>query len=256
MIGRPRWNLSITTCQAVRIPTDDGFVAAAIHLPEKIPAPVVICCHGLLSHKDSAKFISIAEQLSLAGMAAVRFDFSGCGETSAALKESLLSSRIRDLEAVVRFAREQAWSNHKFGLLGSSLGGYLALDAAARYGDLIRAVVCWATPFDLKRIKLALEETRMLEDVFPAGFRLGEPESLEHLGEVSKVLIIHGQEDETVPWSHAGSIYKKVGYPKRLVLLKDADHRLLDPWWRQLAIKLSLRWFEEYGWPHDGPAFS
>jgi len=54
----------------------------------------VICCHGLLSSKDSTKFAAIAEDLCLAGFAVVRFDFSGVGNASA-LEDSLIGSRLR-----------------------------------------------------------------------------------------------------------------------------------------------------------------
>ncbi len=235
----------------VSIPTPDGPIPAVVHLPERVPAPVVVCCHGLLSYKDSSKFVAIGEQFSRAGIGVVRFDFSGCGESRVVQRESLLFSRVRDLRFVLDYLQHQAWANGATGLLGSSLGGYLALLAAASSPHRIQAVVCWATPFDLSRIKLALSESEELKQIFPPGFPLGSPENLRGLPPIPRVLVIHGQEDETVAWPEAEAIYRQVGEPKRLLLMRTADHRLLDPHWRAMAMKLSLEWFQEC-WPGVG----
>jgi uncharacterized protein len=237
----------MVSSHSVSIPTPDGLVPAAVHLPERTPAPVVVCCHGLLSYKDSSKFVAIGEQYSSAGMVVVRFDFSGCGESKTIQRESLLFSRMRDLHSVLDYAQQQPWANGTTGLLGSSLGGYLALLTAATDQHRIQAVVCWATPFDLSRIRLALSESQELKQLFPPDFQLGSPENLEDLPPISRVLVIHGQLDETVSWHDAVAIYRQVGDPKRLCLMQTADHRLLDPHWREMAMRLSLEWFREQG---------
>jgi len=229
------------------IPTLDGPVPAVVHLAERTPAPVVVCCHGLLSHKDGSKFVAIGEQYSSAGMVVVRFDFSGCGESKTVQRESILFSRLRDLHSVLDYVQHQPWANGTIGLLGSSLGGYLSLLTAAAKPHLVQAVVCWATPFDLSRIRLALSESEELKQLFPAGFRLGSPENLSGLHSIPRVLVIHGQQDETVSWHDAVAIYRQVGDPKRLCLMQTADHRLLDPHWREMAMRLSLEWFLEQG---------
>ena len=216
-----------------------------VHLPERAPAPVVVCCHGLLSYKDSSKFVTIGEQYSAAGMAVVRFDFSGCGESQVVQRESLLFSRMRDLRFVLDYVEHQPWANGAIGLLGSSLGGYLSLLAAASGQRRIQAVVCWATPFDLSRIKLELAESEELKRVVPSGLQLGSPENLKGLPRLSNVLVIQGQQDETVSWQDAVAIYRQLGEPRRLLFMKTADHRLLDPDWRAMAMRVSLEWFQE-----------
>jgi len=237
----------VTISQTVLIPTPDGPIPAVVHLPGQTPAPVVVCCHGLLSYKDSSKFVAIGEQFGRGGMAVVRFDFTGCGESELAHRESVLFSRINDLRFVLDFVQQQPWADGKIGLLGSSLGGYLSLLAAASGRQTIQAVVCWATPFDLSRIKLALSESEELKRVFPKGFPLGAPEDLGDLPPIPRVLVIHGQQDETVSWHEAVAIYRRVGEPKRLLLMETADHRLLAPQWREMAMESSWEWFQEQG---------
>lgn len=248
----PRWKAAVTLQERIWIPAPSGGIAAVVHRPERIPAPVVICCHGLMSSKDSSKFVSIGERFSLKGLAVVRFDFCGCGETETPHEESLIHSRLRDLDRVVRFVSSQTWADGRLGLLGSSLGGYLALLlAAGSASPLIDAVVCWSTPFDLTRIRIAMDDGELLARELPEGFSLGTPETLENLAPVPRVLIVHGQQDETVPWRQAAAIHQRLEEPKRLVFMADADHRLLDPLWRQAAMELSLRWFSQCGFGPD-----
>jgi uncharacterized protein len=143
--------------------------------------------------------------------------------------------------------QKQSWANGTVGLLGSSLGGYLSLLAASSGRHDIQAVVCWATPFDLSRIKLALGESEELKRVVPPGLPLGSPDDLKGLPSLSNVLVIHGQQDETVSWHDAVAIHRRLGEPRRLLLMKTADHRLLDPHWRAMAMRVSLEWFQERG---------
>ena len=226
------------------IPTCAGSLAGILHLPERVPAPVVVCCHGLLSSKDGSKFAAIGEAFSRAGFATLRFDFSGCGESRASLGESLIASRMRDLLEVLNYVRRQPWSESgALYLLGSSMGGYLALLAAASVTPRIRAVVCWATPFDLERVALALESSGSLHGSFPPGFKLGTPRNLKDLPPVSHVFVLHGQQDEIVPPEEAVQIYHLLGEPRRLLIMETAEHRFLDPSCRKLAIQLSLDWF-------------
>lgn len=230
----------------LEIPTSAGPLSAILHLPEHDPAPVVVCCHGLLSSKDGSKFVGIGEKLSHGGLAVVRFDFSGCGQSKAILAESLLESRMRDLRAVLDHVREQPWSDGRIGLLGSSMGGYLALLAAASPESEVKGVVCWATPFDLDKVESALHQSQSFKNFFPPGFQLGSPQNLKDLPPLPRVLIIHGRQDEIVPWEEGARIYRQVGEPKRLFLMETAKHRFLDPSCRELAMKLSLDWFREY----------
>jgi alpha-beta hydrolase superfamily lysophospholipase len=237
----------VTISRSISIRTPDGPIPAAVHLPARTPAPVVVCCHGLLSYKDSSKFVDIGERFSHGGLAVVRFDFTGCGESEIAHRESVLFSRMSDLRCVLDYVAQQPWAEGRIGLLGSSLGGYLSLLAAASGGPHIQAVVCWATPFDLSRIKLGLAESEELKQVFPPGFGLGSPEDLRDLPPIPRVLVIHGRQDETVSWQEAVTIYRRLAEPKRLLLLETADHRLLDPGWRETAMDASWKWFQEQG---------
>ncbi len=236
--------------EKVAIPSPNGFLAGALHLPSRVPAPVIICSHGLLSSKNGSKFIAIGEAFSLAGWAVLRFDFAGCGDSDALPRRELVQSRLADLNAVIHFAWESSWSRPPMGLLGSSMGGYISLLAAAVHRDRdtrINGVVCWATPYDLKEIHPDETKLETLAQVFPRGFKLGEPDILDELPPISGGLIIHGQMDEIVPWQHAPRIFHCLAEPRRLCLMKTADHSIVDPQWRYSAIKMSREWLRSMG---------
>lgn len=229
----------------IYIPSDDGRLACEVHFPRRFPAPVIVCCHGLLSSKGSTKYLAIAEELVKEGMIALRFDFSGCGESTPVRGKSLLGAWGRDLEAVLDYVRVQPWSSGLPGLLGSSMGGYIALHTADKGTHPVRCSVCWATPFELENIRIAVEESGELEHIFPPGFRLGAPQSLASLGQLRRVLVIHGQEDEVVDWRDSVEIFRRLGEPRNLVLMSTADHRILDPMWRRVAVRLSVDWLKK-----------
>ncbi|HBZ56352.1 MAG TPA: hypothetical protein DEO88_13175 [Syntrophobacteraceae bacterium] len=240
----PYANISGT---AVAIPVTGGSLAALVRLPTQLPAPTVICCHGLLSSKDSSKFAAIVEDLCQAGFATVRFDFSGCGESRSASEASLLGTRLRDLLRVMAFVQEQDWNNGQLGLMGCSLGGYLALLGAADSSSVgVKALVCWATPFDLAGIRTALESGNLPHAMATASRQLGEPQDLAGLPPLSRVLVVHGQQDATVGWRAAIEIYRRMADPKELLLFEEADHRFVDPACRNMAIQASTDWFRKH----------
>jgi alpha-beta hydrolase superfamily lysophospholipase len=224
-----------------------------MHLPERTPAPVIVCCHGLLSSKDGSKYVAAGETFSGGGFTVVRFDFSGCGGSKASPAGSLIESRVRDLEAVLDHVAGQSWSMEgKTGLFGSSMGGYVALLAAASGRVEVGAVACWATPFDLRKVERVLGSSDVLDRsevsrrAFPEGSVLGHPRDLRSLPPVDRVLIIHGERDEIVPWREALDIYEQTGGSGRLLIMETADHRFLDSDCRSLALRVSLDWFRAH----------
>src|SRR4030066_635209 len=119
-----------------------------LHLPEKKNPPCVIASHGLLSSKDSEKYIALGEQISREGMGLLRFDFRGIGESEGEEEDNTISKKIADLSAAVDFIRSYSGLGNRIGLVGSSLGGFLSLMKAS-WEKEIRAVVIWATPLHM-----------------------------------------------------------------------------------------------------------
>ncbi len=226
-------------------------LSAVVHLPAKAPAPVIVCSHGLLSTKENPKAVALGKEMSEAGFCVLRFDFSGCGKSPSRQGVSLLESRRRDLGAATDFALGQPWSDGRIGLFGSSFGGFLSLLAANERPELFRAVVSLASPFDMSKIDPGTPGSES-QTIFPNDFTPGFPSSqnspkdLKTPGKARHVLLIHGQMDEIVPWKNSVRIYERLGEPKRLLLMRTADHSLSDELWRAAAIRSSREWFLTY----------
>ena len=114
--------------EPLRLPGPAGPLAAVLHRPARPAPPLVIACHGLLSSMESPKYVALAEALAEAGLACARFDFSGCGQSAGAREQTTVARRVAELGAVARaLSAHRAVAVGSLGLMGSSLGGFIAL---------------------------------------------------------------------------------------------------------------------------------
>ncbi len=193
------------------------------------PQPWVLILHGFKGFKDWGFFPFLARRLADGGMAAVAFNFSGCGvgedlESFTELEEfrrDTLSRQMEDLErlgACVCAGGLGALDPARAGLFGHSRGGGLALVHAAETRAW-RALVTWAAVDTFDRWDLETKrrwrESGLLTVVnartgqeLPLG--LGALDDYERNAarfDVSAacrrlsapVLLVHGSSDEVVP---------------------------------------------------------
>jgi dienelactone hydrolase len=236
--------------EELTIPSGPYKLAAVCHLPRgQGPFPVIVACHGLLSSKESRKYKQLADIAGAWGLALLRFDFRAMGESSGGAEAMTLSGRLEDAQAVLDFLkRYPAVDASRLGLMGSSLGGVVAW-ATAQENPSVGATVVWATPCQLhdlvaRRAQPSPPEIKPLpEDFFDdlEGHALLElPAGLE------RVLIIHGEDDEIVPVSHAHHLFAIASEPKRLIIIPGTDHRITDADHRQRAAEATIQWFATY----------
>jgi len=220
-------------------------ISGVLHLPEAENPPYVITSHGLLSSKDSEKYIVLGEQISREGMGMLRFDFRGIGESEGEEEDNTISKKITDLSAATNFIRSYSGSGNRIGLLGSSLGGFLSLMKASMDKE-VRAVVIWATPLHMDDLGSKKQEGDY--PLPPEAFFEDLPRHrlLPLLPNVSNCLVIHGEKDELVPVEQALGIFNSLNIPKEIHIIGGADHRLTDPAHRRRAIELSVEWFKKY----------
>jgi len=215
-------------------------LTGVLHSPSEGASTCVITCHGLMSSKDSEKYVEVSRRFCGEGFAVLRFDFRGCGESRGRFKDTSLTGRIEDLESALDFVQEQGYGG--IGVMGSSLGGTVSVLVAAK-DKRVKALVTWSTPCHLDEL-----------------FREGVLEGLEKLRRDAKkydvikamkkvhcpILIVHGSLDEQVPLSHGKALYKNANEPKDIQIIEGADHRLTNPIQRRKAIKLTLEWFKKH----------
>jgi pimeloyl-ACP methyl ester carboxylesterase len=188
--------------------------------------------------KDSDKYLLLGRELPAAGLALARFDFRGSGESGGRHEDATIETRVADLEGVLDHLAKLPELNGRFGLLGSSLGGYVALwAAAARAGGAPLPVVTWNAPVSLRELPgadpeqagraLVAEVLRGDRDEAPAG--------------VARVLVIQADRDEVVPPAHGRRLFERAAEPRALHVIAGADHRLSDPDHRREALEQSRR---------------
>ena len=213
-------------------------LAGLFHPPAQRTSACVITCHGLLSSKDSEKYVEIARRFCDEGLAVLRFDFRGCGESKGELEETTLTERIEDLGHALDFVWEKGYRN--VGVMGSSLGGCVSILKAAK-DRRIKALVTWSTPYYLDELFGEIK-----------GFQKLRQDIMKH--NMSKALreidcpisIVHGSSDEIVPLLHANALFKNADRPKNILIVEGADHRFTNPIHREKAVEVTLDWFKNY----------
>jgi uncharacterized protein len=228
--------------EKVSFRSEGQLISGILHLPDRENPPCVIASHGLLSSKDSEKYIALGTETAQAGMALLRFDFRGNGESEGGEEENTISKKLADLDSAIDFIKLRPGLGRSIGLIGSSLGGFISLLRAAREKE-IKTVVVWATPFHMDDLPSKKEEGYPLP---PEAFFEDLPKHrlTPHLPRVSNCLIIHGEKDELVPVDQAIGIFYHLGEPKEIHIIGGADHRLTHPLHRRRAIELSVDWFK------------
>jgi uncharacterized protein len=221
-------------------------VVGVATLPEGVsePVPCVILSHGLVSSKESTKYLLLSDLLLASGIASCRFDFHGCGESDGNLEETTLSIRLDNLKKVIEWARDQKKiDSRRIGLLGSSFGSATSLAAASR-DKTIRCVSLWATPHVLdSKQDASIDGIDFKNDIFND---FNTYNLLQDAQTVSRGLVIHGSNDEVVPWSEGETIFKHLGEPKHFELIEGADHTFSEAEHREKAFSLALEWCKKY----------
>ena len=96
---------------------------------------VVIVGHGVTSHHDRPYLTQLCDALSVAGLASLRFSFSGNGDSEGRFVDSCISKEVADLGAVIDAL--EGWS---VAYMGHSMGGAVGVMRAAvdeRMGALV-----------------------------------------------------------------------------------------------------------------------
>lgn len=216
---------------AIEVPHRSGFVPAILHLPAgaEAPFPCVVYVGGLDAHKEDAhQFVGLCLERGLAVAA-----LDGPGQGEAALRgipfeedaHAAVSSLI-DLLAV----RDQIASD-RIGLIGRSLGGYLAPRAAAD-DRRVRALAVWSAMWDLSLIPRFPDHTRAgfayitaSRDLDEAMERLRFVNLAEHAARISApTLIVHGEQDALTPEDHARRLADAIGESADLRIIERSEH--------------------------------
>jgi alpha-beta hydrolase superfamily lysophospholipase len=224
-------------------------------LKGRTPTRAVIICHGFKGFRNWGFFPSLARALARRGYAAVTFDFTrnGVGDDGvdfSALERFADNTHSRNLDEVrlvidaVRSGRLLPKPARKLALLGHSRGGGEAILSTAQ-DHRVDALVTWSaiSSVDDRWGRRNVEIWRGGGTVFIANSRTGQqmpigpgfwqdivdnPERLDIVAHAARIdvpwLIVHGEDDETVPASDATTLFAAAGPSAELCMVEGASH--------------------------------
>ncbi|SFO04543.1 putative redox protein [Roseovarius lutimaris] len=235
-------------------------LVARLDLPEGPHLATALFAHCFTCSKDIPAARRIAARLAGAGIAVLRFDFTGLGHSEGEFENTSFSSNVDDLELAARALSDRGMAPEL--LVGHSLGGAAVL-AAARRIESTRAVVTIGAPFDPDHVTHnfgnALEKIKDegVAEVTLGGrkIRIGKgfvddvkAETLEqdiaHLGRA--LLVLHAPRDATVGIENAAEIFKTAKHPKSFVTLDNADHLITNAADAEYAAQVIAAWVMHY----------
>src|SRR5690606_70503 len=123
----------------------DGLLAAQLDLPVGKPLTYALFAHCFTCGKDIAAAERISSTLTRLGIATLRFDFTGLGESEGEFASSNFTSNIADILKAAAFLEENYEAPSL--LVGHSLGGAAVLAAAPDLPS-VKAVATIGAPFD------------------------------------------------------------------------------------------------------------
>jgi putative redox protein len=225
---------------------------------EPVAYAIFAHCFGCTKNLKTIGYLDRA--LTEAGVAVLRFDFTGLGESEGEFADTTFTSNVFDVVS----AAEYLMANHQVPrlLIGHSFGG-AAVIQAARQIPSAAAIVTIAAPSEFSHLSKTIvskapkiEETGEAE-VMLAGRRFHikkqfvddlERRSMEDLvGSLRlPLLALHAPEDNIVPIAAAERIFEMARHPKSLVALDRADHLLLNREDAEYAGRIIACWFGRY----------
>ena len=151
--NKPTKDLLPVGSTSVVVNIDDGIVGTLVRPGGRGPHPAVLMLHGFGSKRDEVNdmFKRTAEGLAEQGIASLRIDFRGCGDSAGKFRETTIDSQIADAERALSWLRAQGdIDKDLLGLHGFSLGAAIAILTTSRHPDEIKSLSVWAPTADLK----------------------------------------------------------------------------------------------------------
>ena len=242
-------------------------IVGMLHLPEgRARVPAALLLHGFASTKSESHrmFVKLARALEDHGIASLRFDYRGCGDSAGNFEDVTIRSQVLDASEALRYlVRHKRMNSRRVALIGMSMSGAIAAHLLAREPNRIKTAALFAPvadgggildEFSTPDAVASLAQTGITEhwgNLVGVEF-IRQFAEMKPLREITKskcpVLLVHGSADETVPVEHT-ELYERALQPsKRLVkkvIVAGADHTFSKLIWEQRLIKATVDWLSE-----------
>ena len=230
------------TSHKVEFPSTSGAnLAAVLECPDgSAPRGYALFAHCFTCTKDIFAARQVSRTLAQKGIAVLRFDFTGLGESEGEFASTNFTSNVADLVAAAQYLTAEHGPPRI--MIGHSLGGAATLAAAVQVPEA-RAVCTIGAPADPAHVEHLFtarsEEIRAKgeAEVLLAGRPfviqrqfledIAQQSLAERVGKLGKALLIcHSPDDKTVSIDNARQIYSAAKHPKSFLSLDGADHLL------------------------------
>ncbi|MFU8820744.1 MAG: alpha/beta fold hydrolase [Gammaproteobacteria bacterium] len=238
----------------------DALVGRITRPADSAPRAWALFAHCFTCGKGIAAATRISRALAERGFGVLRFDFTGLGESAGDFADTNFSSNIEDLIAAADWLRDNAGPTRI--LVGHSLGGTAALEAAPRIEDCV-AVATIGAPARADHVEHLLGEDRdtilrdgeatvdlggrpftirrqFVEDVRSHAL----PQSVRDLRRA--LLVLHSPHDRIVDVENAAELFRHALHPKSFITLDRADHLLSDAVDARYAAEVIAAWASRY----------
>lgn len=207
-------------------------------IPEGVEkVPVVVNIHGFGGNKCGYKnlHVQMARELEKIGVACVRFDMYGNGESDGEFSDMTFTTLLNDTEDIWNWVKTQEWADlDKLVLAGQSMGGYVAACAAPAIQPAKLVLQCpgagmWngayerAVAMEEKGIFTADVEGLCFTTAFNKDLHQYEPFSTAR-GYEGPVLLVRGTEDKLVDTATCEKYVEVYGDACTFVELEGGNH--------------------------------
>jgi putative redox protein len=238
----------------------DESLSAKIDLPKGEPKAYALFAHCFTCSKDLKAVGNITKGLSEIGIATMRFDFTGLGQSEGDFADTNFSSNVDDLKKAYEFMKEELEAPSI--LIGHSLGGAAVLQASHKM-EAVKAVATIAAPAEPAHVKenfeMSIDEIKEKGEakVTLAGRPftikkqfiddLEEARMKDFIHNLGKALIVfHSPIDNTVGIDNASNIFVAAKHPKSFISLDKADHLLSEKEDSVYVGKVLGTWAQKY----------
>ncbi len=255
----------------VTVPSSKGhMMAGTIDRPDGPAETYAIFAHCFAGSRHTPGASRISKRLTEHGIATLRFDFPGLGQSEGEFRDTSFSENVDDIVAAALWMEEHYKAPQL--LMGHSLGGAATLKAATRpeLKKMIKAVATVGAPFDPAHSVLHYADKigdadrdgsvpvilggreLIISREFLEDLAVTNPET--YLPTLRKpLLLVHSPIDVTVGIDNAQTIFQLARYPKSLMSLDKADHLLTRQGTAQRAADIIGSWAKQFIEPYFVP---
>ncbi len=195
-------------------------------VPESSPPwPGMVILHGAGSRKENHG--DFGRACAASGWAALAYDQRGHGTAA----DSMSPNALADVSRMASFvARIDGVDGSRVCVRGSSMGGFMAIQAAATAGGIAGVIaIC---PAGAQHLARGLQRDDLEMRIDPAGARALAAWLAEHdlrqaveLMGPKPLLLIHARGDDQIPADWSEELHARAGEPRKLILLPGGHHR-------------------------------